>query len=259
MIHTITEIARRAKDVFSQEELDSLKHELAHDRRKGVARELEKAQRRLERERQERQRLGALYDFETQLVAKRGGGVAVGLDEVGRGPLAGPLAVGAVVLDRESGMIEGLNDSKRLSVARREEVASRISEVCIASAVVCVPPDRIDEVGIVVCLKEAFREAVARIEAQGIRVAHLLLDGNPLNMDPREVNVVKGDARCASIAAASILAKVDRDHLMDRLDEVYPGYGFSSNKGYGSESHLNAIRALGLSTVHRKTFCTNIH
>lgn len=253
----LSKIAQWAQAVSSKEELAHLRHALAQDDRKGVPRELDKAQRRLERQAQEDERLAGLYRFEADILTSRAARVAVGLDEVGRGPIAGPLAAGAVVLDPSADPIERLDDSKKLSPQVREAVAGQIKASCVAWSVVYASPRQIDERGIMACLIEAFSGAIEDIERQGVSPDAFLLDGNPLHLDQREVNVVKGDARCASIAAASVVAKVERDRLMDELDEAHPGYGFSSNKGYGSESHIAAIRELGLSTVHRASFCTN--
>ena len=107
------------------------------------------------------------------------------------------------------------------------------------------------------CLKRAFKTAVANIETQGIVPEVILLDGNPLGFDAREINVVKGDARCASIAAASVIAKVERDALMVEYDQVYPGYDLASSKGYGSAAHRRAIAEKGLTPIHRASYCKN--
>ena len=117
-------------------------------------------------------------------------------------------------------------------------------------------PADIDRDGMTASLRRAFGAAIAAVEAAGVAVDVVLLDGNPLRLDEREVSVVKGDGKCASIAAASIVAKVARDGLMARLDGEHPGYGFASNKGYASPSHIEAIKSLGLSPAHRATFCT---
>ncbi len=240
------------------EELASLIERFSDDERAGVRAAVATACRRARRAQCERERLGRLYAFEQELVRARGGGVAVGLDEVGRGPLAGPLAVGAVVLDPSAPPVGRLDDSKRLSPSVRGAVAREVRARCSACAVVYVEPHEIDEAGITASLRRAFAEAVASIEDAGVQVDVILLDGNPLGFDGREVNVVKGDAKCASIAAASVIAKTERDHLMERLDVEHPGYGFADNKGYGSAAHIQAIKERGLSTVHRATFCTKL-
>lgn len=240
-------------------ELAVLAELAAEDQRKGVQMALRRAEKRVEALKAEQARLNAMYDFEAQVAAQRGGTCWVGLDEVGRGPIAGPLCVGAVVLPAGA-MIEGLNDSKQVSAARREEIAAQIERVAVASAVVFVDNNYIDAHGMTAALKFAFSSAVAEVELQlarrGVALDVVLLDGNPLRFDAREVNIVKGDAKCASIAAASILAKVKRDALMVELAKDYPAYHWDSNKGYGSTEHIAAIEEFGLSPLHRVTFCT---
>ena len=225
-----------------------LERSLAADTRKGVRRAVEAARKRLEAAAAEAERVRGLYAYERSLAEERGAALAVGLDEVGRGPLAGPLAVGAVVLAPDAEPLDGLNDSKQVPAERREALAWTVQYMA---------PDQIDAVGMAAALAQAFRRAIAAIDAQvPAPVGLVLLDGNPLRLDERELAVVKGDGRCASIAAASIVAKVERDALMARLDGEHPGYGFASNKGYASPSHIEAIKSLGLSPAHRATFCT---
>lgn len=231
-----------------------LERSLVADTRKGVRQAVEVARRRLEAEAAEAERLASMYAFERQLAAERGGRVILGLDEVGRGPLAGPLAVGGVVLGEE--VIAGLNDSKQVRPEDREAIADAVRERARAWTVQYVEPADIDRDGMTASLRRAFGAAIAAVEAAGVDVDVVLLDGNPLRLDEREVSVVKGDGKCASIAAASIVAKVERDALMARLDGEHPGYGFASNKGYASPSHIEAIKSLGLSPAHRATFCT---
>lgn len=229
-----------------------LERSLAADTRKGIAGALETARRRLEAEALESQRIERLYAFQHELAE---GGLAVGLDEVGRGPVAGPLTVGAVVLPVEP-RIPGLNDSKQLTPEHREELSLRIKEVSIAWTVQHVEPDAIDAVGMTASLRFVFHKAVMAIEELGIKPDAILLDGNPLRLDPRERSAVKGDAKCASIAAASIVAKVERDRIMCLLAKQYPAYGFDANKGYASQEHIEAIKQKGLCPIHRKSFCT---
>lgn len=251
---TVVEIRRKLQEADARE-FAVLERSLVADTRKGVRSAVDQARRRIQAEEAERERLEGLYSCERELAAARGGKVVVGLDEVGRGPVAGPLAVGAVVLPALP-LIEGLNDSKQVKPEMRERVAKLIKEVALAWTVQYVEADEIDAMGMTAALKKAFKNAVAAIEEAGIRPDVVLLDGNPLHIDEREVNVVKGDARCASIAAASLVAKVDRDALMCRLAERYPAYGFESHKGYASSEHIQAIKQYGLTPEHRATFCT---
>lgn len=253
---TVAEI-RKMLQMASEEEFQVLERSLRADTRKGVRDAVDVAKRRLSAEHAERDRIEAMYRYERTLASGRGARTIVGLDEVGRGPLAGPLAVGAVVLP-EDARIEGLNDSKQIAPKVRERIAQAIRNVAVAYAVCYVSPQDIDRLGMIACLGNAFRSAVESIEAQGVQVDLILLDGNPLRLDEREVSVVKGDSLCASIAAASVLAKVERDSLMVGYASEYPAYGFDAHKGYASTSHIQAIREYGLTPIHRRSFCASI-
>lgn len=233
------------------EEFEVLERSLAADSRKTVRQSVEVAKRRLEAQEAEALRLAQMYSFQDEIA---GGRLCVGLDEVGRGPLAGPLTVGAVVLPADA-RIEGLNDSKQVAPHDRERIAAEVKDVALAWSVQHIAPDAIDAAGMTASLRVAFMRAVADVESQGVRPEVVLLDGNPLHMDPREVNVVHGDARCASIAAASIIAKVTRDALMVKYATEYPQYGFEKNKGYASADHQQAIRDFGMCPIHRVSFC----
>ena len=240
-------------DKADEQEYKALERALSADTLKGVKSAFAKAKKRLEAERFERERLELLYSFEESL-AEDSAGLIVGLDEVGRGSVAGPLAVGAVVLPR-SKYIDGLNDSKQIKPEARLEIAKRIKEQALAWTVAYIPPTAIDRDGMTMSLRRAFTQALAEIESALTGISLVLVDGNPLHIDPREKNVVKGDARCASIAAASIVAKTERDHLMIELAGQYPEYEFDVNKGYASPQHIEAIRSHGLSPIHRSSFC----
>ena len=240
-------VARALREAPS-EELEALIGAWADDPRATVASAVARARRRLGREREDRERVEGLYRAMDGLA---GGGLSVGVDEVGRGPLAGPLVVGAVVLPREP-MVWGIDDSKRLSPAVRERLDARIREVALAVSLAWVPAADIDAFGMSACLRRAMGEAVS---ACGVEPDAVLIDGNPIHAHPRERCVVGGDGKVATIACASIVAKVARDRRMVELDAAYPGYGFASNKGYGSASHIAAIRSLGLTPEHRVSFC----
>lgn len=250
---TVAEIREMLRHA-NAEEFDALERSLAADSRKGVRSAVEVARRRIESQQAEAARIEGLYAFDASHVPEGVDGLVVGLDEVGRGAVAGPLAVGAVVLPPDS-RIAGLNDSKQLTPDERERVATDIKSQAVCWAVYYVEPDEIDSSGMSASLRKAFKGALASIEDQGVLPQVVLVDGNPLGIDDREVNVVKGDAKSASIAAASIVAKVTRDDLMRQLSEQFPPYGFFENKGYASADHIQAIRDRGVSSVHRKTFC----
>lgn len=253
MSQTVSEIRTLLQNA-GPEEFEVLERSLRADTRKGVQSALNQTRKRLHAEAEEEARLKGLYSYQRELAQGR---LVVGLDEVGRGPLAGPLTVGAVVLPDDGSLIAGLNDSKQVPEAKRPAIAEEVKRASVAWAVVDVPPSEIDEHGISSALRLAFTRAIAEIEAQGVVPEVVLLDGNPMHLDPREVNVIKGDARCASIAAASLIAKVSRDAKMIECDSEYPGYDFASSKGYGSERHRAAIAEKGLTPIHRVSFCQN--
>lgn len=232
------------------DEIEALVERYFEDPRVQVAKACERALRRLERERAERDRVDAMY----RTMAELGGpGVVVGVDEVGRGSVAGPLTVCAVCLPDEP-RIWGVNDSKQLSPQRRCLLAARIAEVATAIGICHIPAARIDEMGMARSLRVAVAGAVSDT---GLDPDCVLMDGNPLGAVPHERNVVHGDAKVACIAAASIVAKVTRDELMVELDSEYPGYHLAQSKGYASPEHIAAIREHGLSPVHRASFCGN--
>lgn len=232
------------------DEIPALVERYADDPRAQVQKACERACRRRERELAERARVEAMYENMREL---GGEGVVVGVDEVGRGSVAGPLTVCAVCLPA-SPCIWGLNDSKQLTPARRELLAVRIAEVATAVGMCHVPAERIDEIGMARALREAVAGAVADT---GLTPDCALMDGNPLGAVERERDVVKGDATVACIAAASIVAKVTRDEMMREYDLEYPGYHLAQSKGYASPEHIQAIRERGLSPIHRVSFCGN--
>ena len=178
-----------------------------------------------------------------------------GIDEAGRGPLAGPVAAGAVILPKDCTLLY-LNDSKKLSEKRREELFVQIEEQAVAWCVGIVGPERIDEINILQATYEAMRQAVAGL---GVKPDLLLNDAVEIpGVDIMQVPIIKGDAKSVSIAAASILAKVTRDHMMVEYDQLFPDYGFAKHKGYGTAAHIQAIQELGPCPIHRRSFIRNI-
>ncbi len=177
-----------------------------------------------------------------------------GIDEVGRGPLAGPVMAGAVILPKDCRILY-INDSKKLSEKRREELYEIIKKEAVAFAIGSADPGRIDEINILQATYEAMRTA---IEALGTEPELLLVDAVriPGVMIPQQP-IIKGDAKSQSIAAASILAKVTRDHLMGEYDREYPEYAFASNKGYGTKAHIEALKKFGPCPIHRKSFISH--
>ncbi|MBQ3427551.1 MAG: ribonuclease HII [Clostridia bacterium] len=197
-------------------------------------------------------RIRAMKDFDLN---KRGGALVAGVDEAGRGPLAGPVFAAAVILSDDT-VIEGINDSKKLSEKKRDELYDVIKEKALAYSVCAVSEARIDEINILQATFQAMRGAIDRLD---IKPEYVLIDGNksPGLALPHET-VVKGDSKSMSIAAASILAKVSRDRYMLKMAEKYPGYGFEKHKGYGTKAHYEAIKELGVSEIHRRSFLKNI-
>lgn len=223
----------------------------ADDPRKQVQSALSKARRRLEKEQREKDRVLGMYQLQRTL---GGEGVVLGVDEVGRGAVAGPLTVAAVALPTDM-PVWGINDSKQLSPSRREALAQQIEQVAHAVGISHVPPEEIDAMGMAAALRKAMREAIANT---GVDPDCVLIDGNPMHIHERETCVVKGDAKIACIAAASIVAKVTRDALMVAYDALYPEYHLGECKGYASSEHIEAIRQHGLCPIHRVSFCGNI-
>ena len=199
----------------------------------------------------ERERLAAMREYEDTYAACSW---ICGIDEAGRGPLAGPVVAGAVILPKDCEILF-LNDSKKLSEKKREELFSEIQEKAIAWNVGIVGPDVIDEINILQATYEAMRQAVAGLSVQ----PELLLNDAVTipGVNIRQVPIIKGDAKSVSIAAASIIAKVTRDRLMVQYDSVFPGYGFAANKGYGAAAHIEALKQLGPTPIHRRSFIKN--
>lgn len=201
-----------------------------------------------ERLEKELERLEAMRSFEREYEACA---AICGIDEAGRGPLAGPVAAGAVILPKDC-VILYLNDSKKLSPARRDALFDEIREKAVAYHIGIVSPDRIDEINILQATYEAMRKAVA-----GLSVTPDLLLNDAVTIPEigiRQIPIVKGDAKSVSIAAASILAKVTRDRMMEEYDAMWPEYGFAKHKGYGTAQHIAAMKAYGPCPIHRRSF-----
>ncbi len=193
--------------------------------------------------------------FERALQAK-GCKYIAGVDEVGRGPLAGPVVCAAVIMPlEEADLVVGVDDSKKLSAKKREQLAEMIKEKALAYTVYEVSEKTIDEINILEATKLGMKMAVEGLE---IKPDVVLTDGNmTIDIPFPQHSVVKGDALSYSIGAASIVAKVHRDAMMDEYAKVYPAYAFDSNKGYGTAAHIQAIKEQGLCPIHRRTFTKN--
>ncbi len=226
--------------------------EYASDERVGVRRLLDGYRKKEEALRVERERLLVMKSFERKYADCR---FICGIDEAGRGPLAGPVVAGAVILPKDCEILY-LNDSKKLSPVKREALYDEIMEKAVAVGVGMASPARIDKINVLQATYEAMREAISKLH---VRPDILLNDAVTIpEVDILQVPIIKGDAKSVSIAAASIIAKVTRDRLMVQYDEILPGYGFAQHKGYGSQEHIAAIRRLGPSPIHRQSFIKNI-
>lgn len=199
----------------------------------------------------ELQRLDAMRGYERENVSY---GLVCGIDEAGRGPLAGPVVAGAVILPEDCTILY-LNDSKKLSEKRRNELFDEIKEKAVAYGIGIVGPGRIDEINILQATYEAMRQAVGQlVKAPGV----LLNDAVTIpGVTIPQVPIIKGDAKSVSIAAASVLAKVTRDRIMEEYDSIYPQYGFAKHKGYGTAVHTAVLREIGPCAIHRRTFIKN--
>ena len=221
------------------------------DARSGVQKLIASYRKKEEALRLERERLSLMKSYERKY---KDAEMICGIDEAGRGPLAGPVVAGAVILPKDCEILY-LNDSKKLSASRREALYDEIMEKAVAVGVGMASPARIDEINILQATYEAMRKAVEQLSV----VPDLLLNDAVTipEMPYRQVPIVKGDAKSVSIAAASVIAKVTRDRLMMQYDKILPEYGFAQKKGYGSQSHIEALKRVGASPIHRRSFIKN--
>lgn len=236
----------------SIEKRQELYEQYNEDARDGVQKLIAKYKKQELRLQQERERLETMREFEHRYEHM---GWVCGIDEAGRGPLAGPVVAGAVILPKDCEILY-LNDSKKLSEARREALYDEIMEKAVAVGVGMASPDTIDRINILQATYCAMKDAVSQLST---RPDVLLNDAVTIpELTITQVPIIKGDARSVSIAAASIIAKVTRDRLMKEYDAIFPDYGFAGHKGYGTEAHVQAIKTYGLTPIHRRSFCENI-
>ncbi len=213
--------------------------------------EQERMEKQAARLAKERERLETMSVYEKQYASYS---AICGIDEVGRGPLAGPVVAGAVILLRDTEILY-LNDSKKLSEKKREALYDEIMEKAVAVGIGMASPARIDEINILQATYEAMRMAIDKLQ---VRPDLLLNDAVTIpGVEISQVPIVKGDAKSISIAAASIVAKVTRDRMMKEYEEIFPGYDFASNKGYGTKAHIQALKTLGPCVIHRRSFIGN--
>jgi len=233
------------------EALEAFVEKYASDSRTGVQKLVDTAKKRVDKLQKEMIRTENLKKYEKEYDTYT---YICGIDEVGRGPLAGPVVAGAVILPKDD-MILYLNDSKKLSEKKREMLYDEIMNRAVATGIGMASPARIDEINILQATYEAMRMAIDNLK---VRPDILLNDAVTIpQVDILQVPIIKGDAKSISIAAASIIAKVTRDRLMVEYDKVLPGYDFASNKGYGTKAHIAGLKELGPTPIHRRSFIHN--
>lgn len=246
MKRTVKEIEQL---LLTLDEQHPLFQEIACDERKSVQTLLARWYKQKERAQKERQQWKQMSRYEQSLYAK-GVSCIAGIDEAGRGPLAGPVVAAAVILPKDA-YVPGLNDSKKLSEAKREALFEQIQAVAISIGIGIVSAKEIDELNIYQATKKAMVQAVEQLFP---KPSYLLIDAMELPIDIPQQSLIKGDANSISIAASSIVAKVTRDRMMKQLGTKYPQYGFEKHMGYGTEYHLQAIRTYGITEQHRRSF-----
>ena len=244
---TIKEIKERLATI---DDLDHpLFEELILDGRAGVQAAISKRKRELQKQVDEDLRLEKMLAYEKELYAQ-GIDLIAGVDEVGRGPLAGPVVAAAVILPKAC-KIPGLNDSKKIPKSKHKEIYEAVLQNAIAIGIGIKDNQVIDQVNIYEATKLAMMEAIGQLEPQP---QHLLIDAMRLDLPIPQTSIIKGDANSLSIAAASIVAKVTRDQMMEEFDCEYPGYDFTQNAGYGTANHLAGLDKLGVTPIHRRSF-----
>lgn len=244
---TIKEVKERLAMI---DELDHpLFEELILDGRAGVQAAISKRKRELQKQVDEDLRLEKMLAYEKELYAQ-GIDLIAGVDEVGRGPLAGPVVAAAVILPKAC-KIPGLNDSKKIPKSKHKEIYEAVFQNAIAIGIGIKDNHVIDQVNIYEATKLAMMEAIGQLDP---RPQHLLIDAMKLDLPISQTSIIKGDANSLSIAAASIVAKVTRDQMMEKFDREYPGYDFTQNAGYGTANHLAGLHKLGVTPIHRRSF-----
>lgn len=242
---------KNALDTADLAELPFVMETYASDEREGVKKLLAKAQKKIDAYAKELERTENMKMYEKKYWDYSN---ICGIDEVGRGPLAGPVVAAAVILPKDCNILY-INDSKQLSEQKREELYDQIMEQAVSVGVGVVSHERIDEINILQATYEAMRQAVSKLNVTPDLLLNDAVTIPELTM--KQVPIIKGDAKSISIAAASIIAKVTRDRMMVEYDSIFPEYGFASNKGYGTAIHIAALKELGPTPIHRRSFISN--
>ena len=244
---TIKEIKEQLANIQRLD--DPLLAELEQDSRSGVIQAIAKRKREIQKRIDEDERLEGMLAYEKECYA-HGMELIAGVDEVGRGPLAGPVVAAAVILPKAC-KIPGLNDSKKIPKSKHKEIYEAVLQNAIAIGIGVKDHHVIDQVNIYEATKLAMMEAIGQLDLQP---QHLLIDAMKLDLPISQTSIIKGDANSLSIAAASIVAKVTRDQMMEEFDRKYPGYDFAQNAGYGTAKHLAGLDQLGVTPIHRRSF-----
>ena len=244
---TIKEIKEQLANIQRLD--DPLLAELEQDSRSGVIQAIVKRKRDIQKRIDEDERLEGMMAYEKECYA-RGMKLIAGVDEVGRGPLAGPVVAASVILPKAC-KIPGLNDSKKIPKSKHKEIYEAVLQNAIAIGIGIKDNHVIDQVNIYEATKLAMMEAIGQLDPQP---QHLLIDAMKLDLPISQTSIIKGDANSLSIAAASIVAKVTRDQMMEEFDREYPGYDFAQNAGYGTAKHLAGLDKLGVTPIHRRSF-----
>ncbi|MDR7236269.1 ribonuclease HII [Neobacillus drentensis] len=244
---TIAEIERQLENVV--QENDQFLSDILHDERKGVQQLVHKWKKKLAENQRLKEKFVEMSSYELK-GRNRGYELIAGVDEVGRGPLAGPVVAAAVILPKDF-FLAGIDDSKKLSEKKRLEYDEIIRKEAIAFSISMIHAKEIDEMNIYEATKKAMNAAIVSLEP---KPDLLLIDAMKLDIPFPSESIIKGDAKSISIAAASIVAKVARDHLMKEISQTYPVYGFQHNMGYGTKEHIEAIHKHGITSYHRKSF-----
>lgn len=247
---TIREI-RQILEQTEPEQLEAALNAYRGDERSGVKKLLLQYEKKKTAYEKEKQRIHKMGEYER---AQKNASYICGIDEVGRGPLCGPVVAAAVILPKDCEILY-VNDSKQLSASKREQLYEEIQKQAVSIGIGLSTAQTIDQINILQATYEAMREAVSKLSV----VPDVLLNDAVIipGLPMKQVKIIKGDEKSISIAAASIIAKVTRDRMMEEYDKLYPGYGFASNKGYGSREHIEALKKLGPCPIHRKTFITH--
>lgn len=251
------EAVNQIKQHLSSVDLDKIPEAIKiylEDERISVKKLIEQYQKKYIKYQNELQRIKEISKYETELYQK-GKTFIAGIDEVGRGPLAGPVMTCAVILPKDCNVL-GINDSKKLSASQRKNICIQLKKIAIDISISKVEADEIDKINILQSVYKSMKQSVNNLNTKPDIV---LVDAVSIpDINVEQLSIVKGDAKSISIAAASIIAKVTRDKLMDEYNKKYPEYGFERNKGYGTKEHIDAIKEHGLCPIHRRTFVKNL-